>query len=322
VLPLDPLIENNGPRRGCIEWHELLWSPYRARYRQTKRNVAQVLANMTTAKVPASLGEIFDVPLKDIEISEDNVRESRPDTDLDELAASIKLHGLLQPVVLKGIYGKPQYELIGGQRRYLAHQRLGRAKIRAVFAGSNLSKTDVIIRSLVENLQRVELEYADTAKAVTYLYKKSGNNDRKVADETGLSLRRVRDFIQIEARATPKMKFLLRSKKVSVSDVKRAIRAAQDNLKKAEELVELIAEIKPTSHQKTRLVNLGKENSSASAKKIFAEAMKPAIEQNLVITLPDELMKALREATKALKLDPEELAAQVLSEWLESQGFS
>ena len=114
---------------------------------------------MTIAKATAALGQIYDIRLDDIEISADNVRESRPGTDLEELASSIKLHGLLQPVVLKGVYGSPKYELIGGQRRYLAHQKLGRTKIRAVFAGSNLSKTDVIIRSLVENLQRVELEY-------------------------------------------------------------------------------------------------------------------------------------------------------------------
>lgn len=55
---------------------------------------------------------------------------------------------------------------------------------------------------------------------------------------------------------------------------------------------------------------------------IFADAMKPAVEQNLVITLPDELIKALEKATKLLKVDADELATQVLSEWLKSQGFS
>jgi ParB family chromosome partitioning protein len=277
---------------------------------------------MTPTNSDGNLQRIYDIPLKEIEISDDNVRESRPETDLDELAASIKLHGLLQPVVLKGTFGNPKYELIGGQRRYLAHQKLGRTKIRAIFAGANLTKTDVIIRSLIENLQRVDLEYEDTARAVTYLYKKSGNDDRKVAAETGLSLRKVREFIEIEARATPKMKLLLHAKKISASDLKRAIRAAQDNLKKAEELVELIIENKPTSHQKRRLVSLGKNNVSASAKKIFNEAMKPAVEQNLVITLPSELLRALEKATKSLNLEADELATQILSEWLESQGFS
>lgn len=272
--------------------------------------------------MPQTLQTIYDIPLKEIEISEDNVRESRPTTDLDELAASIKLHGLLQPVVLKGEYGNPKYELIGGQRRLLAHEKLGRKTIRAVFAGRNLSKTDIVIRSLVENLQRVELEYEDTAKAVTYLYRKFGNDEGAVAQHTGLSIRRIREFVEIEARATPRMKKLLHKGNVSPSDVKRAIRAAQDNMKKAEELLDLIIEHRPTGHQKRRLVAYAEQHSSETAKKIFNEAMKPAVEQNLVISLPSDLIEALKKATKSLKVEADELAVQILSEWLESQGFA
>src|SRR5205823_3866880 len=103
-------------------------------------------------------------------VSEDNVRHQEVTKDLDELAASIKRHGLLQPVVLNGEYGNPPYDLITGQRRFLAHQQiLGWPKIRAVFAGK-LNETDAVVRSLVENLQRVQLGYDDTARAVTYLY--------------------------------------------------------------------------------------------------------------------------------------------------------
>jgi ParB family chromosome partitioning protein len=265
---------------------------------------------------------IYDIPLKEIEISEDNVRESRPTADIEELADSIRLHGLLQPVVLKGEYGHPKYELIGGQRRLLAHEKLGRKTIRAVFAGKDLDKTDIVIRSLVENLQRVELEYEDTSKAVTYLYRKFGNDEYAVAEHTGLSIRRIRDFVEIEARATSKMKKLLHKGAVSPSDVKRAIRAAQDDMKKAEELLDLIIEYRPTGHQKRRLVSYAAEHASASAKKLLSEAMKPAVEQNLVISLPTELIEALKKATAKLKIEPDELATQILTDWLESQGFS
>jgi ParB/RepB/Spo0J family partition protein len=279
---------------------------------------------MATGKTLGTTQAIYEIPLKQIHVSKDNVRESRPRTDLDELAASIEIYGLLQPVVLKGEFGTPPYELIGGQRRLLAHVQLGKRTIKSIFAGPGLTKTDVVIRSLVENMQRVELEYEDTARAVTYLYKEYGKDDRKVAESTGLSLRRVRDFIEIDARATPKMKSLMRDREVSPADVKRAIRAAQDDLKKAEELVVLIAKYrnKMTSHQKRRLVRVGKEHSSASAKKIFDEAMMPVIEQNIVITLPDQLMKALEKAMRSLKVDAEELTTQILSDWLDKQGFS
>jgi ParB family chromosome partitioning protein len=268
------------------------------------------------------LGKIHEIPLDEINVSDDNVRHHEATRDLDELAASIKRHGLLQPVVLNGVYGAPPYELITGQRRFLAHEQILKwPEIRAVFAGK-LSQSEAVVRSLVENLQRVPLGYQDTAQAVTYLYKKYDGDERRVHKETGLSLRKVRDFILIEERATPRIKTLLKGGKVSPADVKRAIQAAQDNLKKAEELVDLIIKHKPTAHQKARLVMYGEGDKGASAKRILREAMKPHVEQNLIISLPDELRKALAKATSSLSMEPGELAAKVLTDWLRSEGFA
>ena len=170
-------------------------------------------------------------------------------------------------------------------------------------------------------MQRLELEYDDAAKAVTFLYGKFGKDERSVAQETGLSLRKVRDFILIEARATPNMKTWLRNHKASPADVKRAIRAAQDNLKKAEELLELIIKYKPTAHQKRRIVTYGERDRNASAKNILEQAMKPHVEQNIIITLPDDLRQGLLKATKSLDMEADELAAKVLTDWLRNQGF-
>jgi ParB/RepB/Spo0J family partition protein len=267
------------------------------------------------------LEQIHEVPLRDIDISDDNVRVSEAIKDLDELAASIKRHGLLQPVVLLGDFGKPPYKVISGQRRFLAHKQILKTNtIKAVFVG-NISKTEAVIRSLVENLQRLELEYEDTAKAVTHLYEEFDKDERKVQKETGLSIQKIREFILVQARATPKMKALLRSHKVSPVDVKRAIRASQDNLKKAEELIDLIIEYKPTAHQKRRLVAYGQGDKSASPKHILTEAMKPHVEQNLIVSLPEDVRKALTAATKSLSMEPEELTTKVLTDWLRAQGF-
>lgn len=267
------------------------------------------------------LAKIYDIELSEITISDDNVRHSDPTRDLDELAASIKKHGLIQPVMLRGEYGNPPYQLISGQRRFLAHKNILRSStIRAVFAGK-LTKTESMVRSLVENLQRLQLEYEDTAKAVTHLYETFDKDERRVQRETGLSLRKVRDFILIEARATPKMKRLLAQKKISPADVKRAIRAAQDNMEKAEELVDLIVENKPTAHEKRRLVSVGERSRGASAMSLLQQAQKPHIEQNIIVSLPKELIGALEKATKSLSMEPEELAVMALGEWLRAQGF-
>src|SRR5690349_19570928 len=104
---------------------------------------------------------IYDIKVADIETSPSNVRhmDAPVDEGIEELAASIKKLGLLQPVVLLGSIDSPKpYELIAGQRRFLAHKYLKEKTIRATFAG-DLDKTDITLRSLIENAQRLELDY-------------------------------------------------------------------------------------------------------------------------------------------------------------------
>lgn len=267
-----------------------------------------------------SLEKIYNIPLTDIAISTDNVRVTDVTKDLEELVASIKRHGLLQPIVLMGQHGDTPYKLISGQRRFLAHQKLGKGDIRAVFAGT-LSETEAVVKSLVENMQRRDLDYHDTAKAITYLYKEYNKDERLVQKETGLSIRKIRDLILIEERATPKMKTLMEKDKVSPADVKRAIRAAQGNLSKAETLVDLIIKRKPTTHQKRRLATYGEREKRATAEKILEKAMQPHVEQSILISLPDEVRQGLITATEAMSIEAEELAAKVLADWLRNQGF-
>lgn len=272
--------------------------------------------------IAMSLQTIYPIRLKDINISDENVRLQGATTDLDELAASIQKHGLLQPVVLLGDYGNPPYELISGQRRFLAHKKILKANsIRAVFAGP-LSQTQAVVRSLVENLQRRELEYQDVAEAITRLYEEFGKDDRRVQRETGLSLRKIREFIRVESQASLKMKRLLTAKKVSPADVKRALRAAQNNVRKAEELLDLIVEFKPTAHQKRRIVQYADKDKNATPRRLLEEAMKSHVEENLIISLPQELRKALTLATRRMEMEPEELASKILLEWLRAQGFT
>lgn len=275
-----------------------------------------------SSMITENLNKIYQIEIGDINISQHNVRGVTEATkDLDELAASIKRHGLLQPVVLSGNYGEPPYDLISGQRRFLAHKQILKQKyINSIFAGK-LTKTDAIVRSLVENVQRLELDYNDTSEAVTYLFEKYNKDEHKVAKETGLSLQKVREFIMIKALATDKIKEYLKAKKISPIDVKRAIRAAQDNLKKAEELIELIIERKPDAHQKRRIGLYGQTNKNASAKTIIDEAMKPHVEQNIIVTLPSQVRASLTKATEKMVMEPDELMTKILTDWLRTQGY-
>lgn len=267
-----------------------------------------------------SFKNIHDIKLADIWISSCNVREANSQVGLDELAASIKKHGLLQPIVLRGKYGTPPYELIAGQRRFLAHQRLKAKKIRAVFAG-DIDDTQAILLSLVENLQTVDLNHADSAHAITDLYERYGKDERRVQRETGLSIQTIRDYLRIEAQATPKMKRLMNENKVTKADVKRALRAAIGNVKKAETLLELMAEQPLTKHQKKRVVEYGTQNQRATAKRILSEAIRPRVEQSILVSLPENIRLGLEKAIEEFDQEAEEIVADVLQDWLQQQGY-
>ena len=266
-----------------------------------------------------STEQIYEIPLKDIEIDKENVRHADTNGELEELADSIKKHGQLQPVVLRGKYGNPPYKVIIGQRRFLAHRRIPKKTIKATFS-ETLTNVQAAIRSLAENMCRVELSYADAANAITALYKEFGRNDRKVAKETGLSLQRVRQYIYIEERASSQTKSALRRGKVKPVDVQRALKAASDDIGKADELLEIMK--KYDKYQKSRMVEYGETHPKASVEEIDKHAQKPVVERTFVVRLSDRARKALIGAAETLHMSPDEVASRAVEEWLCSKGFA
>jgi len=266
--------------------------------------------------------QIHEVPLKDIKDparSGLNVRRTDRDAGVENLAASIKKHGLINPIVLRGEFGKPPYELISGHRRLAAHKVLRKKTIRATFKPSNYSDFNARVESLVENMQRVELNHADTAEAITAMYKKYKRDERRVADDLGLSLRTVRDYIKIEERASDYAKDLLRRKKVEKADVKRAIDAAQGNLRKANRLLDTMPEL--YGHEKKRAVDYGKEHPKASADEIIREAKKGRSLKTVILSIEPKIDNALKKAERRLYMNREEIASKALEEWLIENGF-
>jgi len=267
-----------------------------------------------------STEQIYEIPLKDIEIDKQNVRDAGTNGELEELADSIKKHGQLQPVMLRGKYGQPPYKLIIGQRRFLAHKIIPKKTIQATFS-ETITDVEAAIRSLAENMCRVELSYADAANAITALYKKFKHNERQVAKETGLSLQRVRRYIYVEERASSQTKADLRRGKVEPVDVQRALKAASDDIVKADKLLEIMKKYELDKYQKSRMVEYGETHPKASVEEIVKQARKPTVERAFIVRLSDRARKALIDAAEELSMSPDEVATRAVEEWLSSKGF-
>jgi len=111
----------------------------------------------------------------------------QPRTKVDEeklleLSASIREKGIIQPVVVRQV--GEEFELVAGERRLLAAKRLGWEEIPAVIAGK-LSKEDMLELSLIENLQREDLNPIDTAKGYKRLLEECQLTQADVAQKIG-----------------------------------------------------------------------------------------------------------------------------------------
>jgi len=263
---------------------------------------------------------IVPVELSKIEISDWNVRKQGVEQDIEELMDSIKaVGGLIQPVKLIR-KGADKFELFVGQRRFLAYEKLGWPKIPAIII-DKLDKDQATIHSLIENVHRTELNHADAARATTELYKRYGKDIKKVSRVTGLSPQRVRQYVEIEEQASPKTKQKLKSREVEPADVQRVLRAAQGDIGKADEMLEMMKKYQLDKYQKARLVEYGESNTKWSAEKIVEEAMKLRIEKSIIVPLPPKLRDGLQKAVNALRRTPDEITARALEHWLKVNGY-
>jgi ParB family transcriptional regulator, chromosome partitioning protein len=268
------------------------------------------------------LSNVTNVRLSDIVVLESNVRtdlnSENSQENLKELAENIRLNGLLQPIVLRGVEGNPPYEVIVGQRRFKAHELLQTDTIKATFSGE-IDAMQALLLSLSENMCRQEMNFEDTSTAITKLYTHFNKDEYEVQKHTGFSIRMIRSYVKIEEQATEKIKQYLKSGAVSLIDAKRAIDASQGDDEKADFFIDEFKDL--TTYEKKRLVEEGIKNPKGEKDKILEDARKPKFEETIILNLPLKINKALIAAAEKLSIDKEELTMNALVSWLKVNDF-
>jgi ParB family chromosome partitioning protein len=125
---------------------------------------------------------LVDLRIDKIKSNRYQPRQKMDEEKLSELAASIKEKGIIQPVVVRRV--GDEFELVAGERRFMAAKKLGMESIPAVVAGK-LSKEEMLELSLIENLQREDLNPIDTAKGYKRLLDECLLTQAQVAQKIG-----------------------------------------------------------------------------------------------------------------------------------------
>jgi ParB/RepB/Spo0J family partition protein len=132
------------------------------------------------------------MPISQLQISKFNVRKEHDDTDkITELAKSIQEQGILHPLLVRPENGK--YGIVIGSRRYSAAKRLHLKELPVTI--KHLGDHEALIVSVIENLQRNDLEPKETSKALTELNETM--TDRELAAKIGKTHRYVQDMVMV-----------------------------------------------------------------------------------------------------------------------------
>lgn len=269
----------------------------------------------------ARIKEFRQIPLDSLEAGKSQARLRQVSHGIPELAESIKTLGLLEPIVVCPGSQAGKYEILTGQRRYLAHRELGLPTIWAAVLDSKVDEVEAKVISVTENLVRRDLNRQDLIDACTYLYYKYGSV-RAVAEETGLPHHEVSNYVKFD-RLTPELQELVRGGQVELRAALRAQTAAEqmggDVAGSAVVIVKEMGQM--TSIQQRRLQGALEEASGRPIEEAIEEAKAGAQVTQIVVTLGQEMHRRLQQFADDEGTTQDDAALSLIEEGLSAKGY-
>ncbi|MCG0275103.1 MAG: ParB/RepB/Spo0J family partition protein [Thermosediminibacteraceae bacterium] len=159
----------------------------------TKKGLGKGLGALIPMLEEKDEQNIQEINISEIRPNERQPRKSFDDEKLNELASSIKEHGVLQPVILRKV--KNGYEIVAGERRWRAAKMAGIKKIPAIV--KELTDAEVMQIALIENLQREDLTPLEEATAYKRLMEEFGMTQEELASKIGKSRSQIANTVRL-----------------------------------------------------------------------------------------------------------------------------
>ncbi|HDI3452942.1 TPA: ParB/RepB/Spo0J family partition protein [Listeria monocytogenes] len=136
---------------------------------------------------------VQNIVIKDIKPNPYQPRKIFDTKAINELRDSIKIHGVLQPIILRNT--DKGYEIVVGERRFRAAKEAKLKEIPAVVR--DLTEEEMMELSVIENLQREDLSPLEEAESYQFLMKKLGLTQAKLAERVGKSRPYIANFVRL-----------------------------------------------------------------------------------------------------------------------------
>lgn len=263
--------------------------------------------------------EIIDIPLDKLEIAESQIRNLDVGKDIKDLADNIRKVGLIQPIIVKKT-DKGTYEIIAGQRRFLAHRELKADTIRSQLVTRDLDELELKILSLSENMSRLDLTQKDEKDACLILYRRYQDVDL-IIQETGLPANKVRKYLKFHT-LTPKLQKMIDRGEVGIDEALRAQKAASlSGSFDEDKAVSLAIEMIPmTGAKRSTLEKIIKDDPNISIEEAIEKTTDTKVTQ-ITTTISSTVLQSLKTFAKEEGLTQDSAVSSLIMEGLVDKGF-
>ena len=204
---------------------------------------------------------------------------------LQELIDSIRQHGIIQPLIVRLATGSPssagqlgaRFELIAGERRWRAAQEIGLATAPAIVRTAN--DLEVLELSLIENLQRADLNPIEEAQGYARLANEFGMRQEDIALKVGRSRAAVANALRL-LDLHPQVQVWLAQNLLSVGHAKvlLALKAPEEQLLAAETVLRRNATVRSTERLVARQLGIGRSRRKSRRMAVELSAEATAVE--------------------------------------------
>lgn len=194
-----------------------------------KKVLGRGLGALIPQKAEASTG-LIEVALSQIAPNPYQPRRAFGEASLDELARSVREHGIMQPLVVTRAGDK--YRLIAGERRFRAAEKAGLAKVPVVVK-ELVRETDALALALVENIQREDLNPMEAANAYGQLHQEFGYTQEEISRRVGKERSTIANFLRL-LKLPERVKGLVAAGELSMGHARALL--AVDSPRRLEEL--------------------------------------------------------------------------------------
>jgi ParB family transcriptional regulator, chromosome partitioning protein len=205
------------------------------RKRGLGRGLSALMSDVAETEAVVSAGPAAaerQIPIERISPNPDQPRKRFEDHDLDDLTASIKEKGVIQPLIVRKV-GEDQYEIVAGERRWRAAQR---AQLHALpVVVREFSDVEVLEVAIIENIQRADLNPVEEAAGYRQLMDRFGHTQEKMAEALGKSRSHIANLLRL-LNLPEQVLEMVRSGELSAGHA-RALIPADDPLKLAQQIV-------------------------------------------------------------------------------------